>query len=157
MTIPIVALSLWRSASSEVRHLRLVVGAIAFLSSILILDLQVDAQTSPPATGARKDLSDATAVVAPSVMDKNLHLSAISKALYSILFDGGHQPGRPHQRIRGRPEVLALQLPQGPEQLTVTNLGPASKLLQEGGQERVTLQHIQRGLWLGSLATAANP
>ena len=45
---------------------------------------------------------------------------------------------------RGRPEVLALQLPQGPEQLTVTNLGPASKLLQEGGQERVTLQHIQR-------------
>ena len=27
---------------------------------------------------------------------------------------------------RGRPEVLALQLPQGPEQLTVTNLGPAS-------------------------------
>ena len=81
MTIPIVALSLWRSASSEVRHLRLVVGAIAFLSSILILDLQVDAQTSPPATGARKDSSDATAVVAPSVMDKNLHLSAISKAL----------------------------------------------------------------------------
>ena len=50
---------------------------------------------------------------------------------------------------RGRPEVLALQLPQGPEQLTVTTLGPASKLLQEGGQER--------GLWLGSLATAANP
>jgi len=45
---------------------------------------------------------------------------------------------------RGRPEVLALQLPQGPEQLTVTNLGPASKLLQEGGQERVALQHIQR-------------
>ena len=45
---------------------------------------------------------------------------------------------------RGRPEVLALQLPQGPEQFTVTNLGPASKLLQEGGQERVTLQHIQR-------------
>jgi hypothetical protein len=45
---------------------------------------------------------------------------------------------------RGRPEVLALQLPQGPEQLTVTDLGPASKLLQEGGQERVTLQHIQR-------------
>ena len=35
---------------------------------------------------------------------------------------------------RGRPEVLALQLPQGPEQLTVTDLGPASKLLQEGGQ-----------------------
>jgi hypothetical protein len=79
MTIPIVALSLWRSASSEVRHLRLVVGAIAFLSSILILDLQVDAQTSPPATGARKDSSDATAVA--SVMDKSLHLSAISKAL----------------------------------------------------------------------------
>jgi hypothetical protein len=45
---------------------------------------------------------------------------------------------------RGRPEVLALQLPQGPEQLTVTNLGPASKLLQEGGQECVALQHIQR-------------
>jgi hypothetical protein len=45
---------------------------------------------------------------------------------------------------RGRPEVLALQLPQGPEQLTVTNLGPASKLLQEGGQERVALRHIQR-------------
>jgi hypothetical protein len=45
---------------------------------------------------------------------------------------------------RGRPEVLALQLPQGPEQLTVTDLGPASKLLQEGGQERVALQHIQR-------------
>jgi hypothetical protein len=44
---------------------------------------------------------------------------------------------------RGRPEVLALQLPQGPEQLTVANLGPASKLLQEGGQERVALQHIQ--------------
>ena len=45
---------------------------------------------------------------------------------------------------RGRPEVLALQLPQGPEQLAVTNLGPASKLLQEGGQECVALQHIQR-------------
>ena len=45
---------------------------------------------------------------------------------------------------RGRPEVLALQLPQGPEQLTVTDLGPASKLLQEGGQKRVALQHIQR-------------
>ncbi len=45
---------------------------------------------------------------------------------------------------RGRPEVLALQLPQGPKQLTVTNLGPASKQLQEGGQERVALQHIQR-------------
>jgi hypothetical protein len=47
-------------------------------------------------------------------------------------------------RRRGRPEVLALQLPQGPKQLTVTDLGPASKLLQEGGQERVALQHIQR-------------
>jgi hypothetical protein len=45
---------------------------------------------------------------------------------------------------RGRPEVLALQFPQDPEQLTVTNLGPASKLLQEGNQERVALQHIQR-------------
>jgi hypothetical protein len=45
---------------------------------------------------------------------------------------------------RGRPEVLALQLPQGPEQLTVANLGPASKLLQEGSQERVVLQHVQR-------------
>jgi hypothetical protein len=45
---------------------------------------------------------------------------------------------------RGRPEVLALQLPQSPEQLTVANLGPASKLLQEGGQECVALQHIQR-------------
>jgi hypothetical protein len=45
---------------------------------------------------------------------------------------------------RGRPEVLALQLPQGPEQLTVTNLGPARKLLHEGGKERVALQHIQR-------------
>ena len=44
----------------------------------------------------------------------------------------------------GRPEVLALQFPQTPEQLTVTNLGPASKLLQEGGQESVALQHIQR-------------
>ncbi len=45
---------------------------------------------------------------------------------------------------RGRPEVLALQLPQSPEQLTVTNLGPASKLLQEGGQECVALRHVQR-------------
>lgn len=83
MTIPMVALSPRRSASSEVRHLRLLIvaGAIALLSSILILDLQVDAQTSPPATDAREDSSDATAVVAPSVMDKNLHLSAISKAL----------------------------------------------------------------------------
>jgi hypothetical protein len=45
---------------------------------------------------------------------------------------------------RGRPEVLALQLPQGPEQFTVTNLGSASKLLQEGRQESVALQHIQR-------------
>jgi hypothetical protein len=36
--------------------------------------------------------------------------------------------------------VLALQLPQSPEQFTVTNLGPASKLLQEC----VALQHIQR-------------
>jgi hypothetical protein len=34
--------------------------------------------------------------------------------------------------------------------------GPASKLLQEGGQERVALQHIQR-ICGGSLATAANP
>jgi hypothetical protein len=58
---------------------------------------------------------------------------------------------------RGRPEVLALQLPQGPEQLAVTNLGPASKLLQEGGQECVALQHNPKGSWLGSLATAANP
>jgi hypothetical protein len=57
---------------------------------------------------------------------------------------------------RGRPEVLALQLPQGPEQLTVTNLGPASKLLQEGGQERVTLQHIQRAVaFLAAGGTAA--
>jgi hypothetical protein len=78
-----VALSPRRSASSEVRHLRLLIvaGAIAFLSSILILDLQVDAQTSPPATGAREDSSDATAVVAPSVKDKSLHLSTISKAI----------------------------------------------------------------------------
>ena len=58
---------------------------------------------------------------------------------------------------RGRPEVLALQLPQGPEQLTVTNLGPASKLLQEGGQERRRAAAYPKGLWLGSLATAANP
>ena len=70
MTIPMVALSPRRSASSEVRHLRLLIvaGAIALLSSILILDLQVDAQTSPPA--AREDSSDATAVVAPSVRTK---------------------------------------------------------------------------------------
>jgi hypothetical protein len=83
MTIPMVALSPRRSASSEVRHLRLLIvaRAIALLSSILILDLQVDAQTSPPATDAREDSSDATAVVAPSVKDKNLHLSTISKAL----------------------------------------------------------------------------
>ena len=45
------------------------------------MDLQVDAQTSPPASDAREDASDATAVVAPSVKDKNLHLSTISKAL----------------------------------------------------------------------------
>jgi hypothetical protein len=65
-----------------VRHLRLltVAGAIAFLSSILILGLQAYAQTSPPATGARKD-SDATAVAAPSVKDKNLPLTTISKAI----------------------------------------------------------------------------
>jgi hypothetical protein len=31
---------------------------------------------------------------------------------------------------RGRSEVLALQLPQGPEQLAVPNLDPANKLLQ---------------------------
>ena len=83
MTISMVALSPRRSASSGVRRLRLLIaaGAIAFLSSILILDLQAYAQTSPPATGARENLSDATAVVAPSVKDKNLHLSTISKAL----------------------------------------------------------------------------
>ena len=40
--------------------------------------------------------------------------------------------------------MLALQLPQGPEQLTVTNLGPAGKLLQESGQEGLAVQHIQR-------------
>ena len=51
--------------------------------------------------------------------------------------------------------MLALQLPQGPEQLTVTNLGPASKLLQEGGQERVALQHIQRVRGSDQLGTAA--
>jgi hypothetical protein len=45
---------------------------------------------------------------------------------------------------RGRPEVLALQLPQGPEQLTVTNLGTASKVLQERGHESVALQRVQR-------------
>jgi hypothetical protein len=45
---------------------------------------------------------------------------------------------------RGRPEVPALQFPQGPEQLTVTNLGPAIKLLHEGGQESVALRHVQR-------------
>jgi hypothetical protein len=83
MTIPMVALSPRRSASSEARHLRLLIvaGAIALLSSILILDLQVDAQTSPPATDAREDSSDATAVVAPSVKDKNLHQTTITKAL----------------------------------------------------------------------------
>ena len=82
MTISMVALSPRRSASSGVRHLRLltVAGAIAFLSSILILGLQAYAQTSPLATGARKD-SDATAVAAPSVKDKNLPLTTISKAI----------------------------------------------------------------------------
>jgi len=83
MTSPSVALSPWESASSEARHLRLLIvaGAIAFLSSILILDPHVDAQTSPTVTGDREDSSDATAVVAPSVKDKNLHLSTISKAI----------------------------------------------------------------------------
>ena len=79
MTIPLVALSADRS---KVRRLRLLIvtGTIAFLSSILILDSQVDAQTSPTATDDREDSPDATAVVAPSVKDK-IDLSTISKAI----------------------------------------------------------------------------
>ena len=79
MTIPLVALSTDRSKMRRLRLL-IVTGAIAFLSSILILDPQVDAQTSPTATDDREDLPDATAVVAPSVKDK-IDLSTISKAI----------------------------------------------------------------------------
>ena len=79
MTIPLVALSTDRSKMRRLRLL-IVTGAIAFLSSILILDPQVDAQTSPTATDDREDSPDATAVVAPSVKDK-IDLSTISKAI----------------------------------------------------------------------------
>jgi hypothetical protein len=79
MTIPLVVLSTDRSKVRRLRRL-IVTGAIAFLSLVLILDPQVDAQTSPTATGDREDSSDATAVVAPSVKDK-IDLSTISKAI----------------------------------------------------------------------------
>jgi hypothetical protein len=79
MTIPLVALS---TDQSKMRRLRLLIvtGAIAFLSSILILDPQVDAQTSPAAIGDREDSSDATGAVAPRVKNK-VDLSTISKAI----------------------------------------------------------------------------
>ena len=79
MTIPLVALSTDRSKVRRLRRL-IVAGAVAFLSSILIFDPQVGAQTTPTATGDREDSSDATAVVAPRVKDK-IDLSAISKAI----------------------------------------------------------------------------
>lgn len=81
MTISRVALSAdW----SQVRRLRrlIVTGAIPFLSSILILDPQVDAQTSATATGNRKDSSNATAVVAPGVKDK-VDVRTISKTIFN--------------------------------------------------------------------------
>jgi hypothetical protein len=64
------------------RRLRplIVSGSITFFSSILILDPQVDAQTSQTATGHREDSSDVTAVVDAGVKDK-INLSTISKAL----------------------------------------------------------------------------
>ncbi len=69
---------------SQVRRLRqlIVTGAIAFLSSILILDPQVDAQTSAIATGNREDSSNATAVVAPGVEDK-VDVRTISKTIFN--------------------------------------------------------------------------
>jgi hypothetical protein len=79
MTIPLVALSTDRYKVRRLRRL-IVAGAVAFLSSILIFDPQVGAQTTPTATGDREDSSDATAVVAPRVKDK-IDLSAISKAI----------------------------------------------------------------------------
>jgi len=64
------------------RRLRpmIVAGSITFFSSILILDPQVDAQTSQTATGHGEDSSDVTRVVDPGVKDK-INLSTISKAL----------------------------------------------------------------------------
>ena len=79
MTIPLMALSTDRSKVRRLRRL-IVAGAVAFLSSILILDPQVDAQTSPTATGDPEDSSDTTAAVAPRVKDK-VDLSTISKAI----------------------------------------------------------------------------
>jgi hypothetical protein len=67
---------------SKVRRLRrlMVAGIVAFLSSILILDPQVDAQTSPTATGDRKKSSDATPAVVSRVKDK-IDLGTISKTI----------------------------------------------------------------------------
>jgi hypothetical protein len=79
MMMPLVALSTVRSKLRRLRRLT-VAGGVAFVSSILILDPQVGAQTSPTATGDREDSSDATAAVAPGVKDK-VDLSIISKAI----------------------------------------------------------------------------
>jgi len=67
---------------SEVRRLPLLIvaGSITLLSSILVVDRQVDAQTSQTATGHREDSSDLTAVVNSGVKDK-IDLGTISKAI----------------------------------------------------------------------------
>ena len=59
----------------------IVTGAIASLSSILILGLPVDAQTSPTAAEKRDGPSSEATAIAPKVKDKNFYLSAISKAI----------------------------------------------------------------------------
>jgi hypothetical protein len=86
----IILVTVRRIACAEKKHgpakvgpLRrlIVAGAVvAFFSSILILDPQLRAQTSPTATGGRKDSSDATAAVAPKIQDK-IDLSSISRAI----------------------------------------------------------------------------
>ena len=49
----------------------IVTGAIASLSSILILGLPVDAQTSPTAAEKRDGPSSEATAIAPKVKDKN--------------------------------------------------------------------------------------
>ena len=59
----------------------IVTGAIASLSSILILGLPVDAQTSPTAAEKRDGPSSEATAIAPKVKDTNFYLSDISKAI----------------------------------------------------------------------------
>jgi hypothetical protein len=69
-----------RSKTEHLRRLIVAGAVVAFLSSILILDPRVCAQTRPTATGGRKASSDATRAVGPKIEDK-IDLRTISRAI----------------------------------------------------------------------------